>query len=120
AAIICSDVIYPAGAVGDYRDKFYRPYRALGMPILAIPGNHDWYDGLHGFMSQLCGIEAGVTAPMGEGIRGWLARALWRRPAVTTTLDLEHMRRMRSAPEQVLAPPQPGPYWAMDAGPLRF
>ena len=120
ATIICSDVIYPAGGVGDYRDKFYRPYRALRMPILAIPGNHDWYDGLHGFMSQMCGIEGAVTAPRVRGIRGSLARALWRRPAVTTELDVEHMRRLRSAPEQLLAPPQPGPYWALDAGPLRF
>src|SRR5512133_1474992 len=29
ATVICSDVIYPTGQTGDYRDKFYRPYRAL-------------------------------------------------------------------------------------------
>ena len=120
AAVICSDVIYPSGETGDYRDKFYRPYRALRLPILALPGNHDWYDGLHGFMSHLCGIEAAIAAPRGDGLRGWLTRALWRRPTATTEWDLEHMHRLRSASEQVLSPPQPGPYWAMDAGPLRF
>jgi hypothetical protein len=120
AAVICSDVIYPTGRTGDYRDKFYRPYRALPTPILAVPGNHDWYDGLHGFMSHLCGIDATVKASGGAGARGWFARRLWNPPSSATEWDLEHMRRLRSAPEQMLSPPQPAPYWAMDAGPLRF
>jgi hypothetical protein len=120
AAVICSDVIYPTGRTGDYRDKFYRPYRALPAPILAVPGNHDWYDGLHGFMSHLCGIDATVKASGGPGARGWFARRLWNPPSSATEWDLEHMRRLRSAPEQMLSPPQPAPYWAMDAGPLRF
>jgi hypothetical protein len=120
ATVICSDVIYPTGQTGDYRDKFYRPYRALRMPVLAMPGNHDWYDGLHGFMSHLCGIDGAIEAPRTNGIRGWLTRLLWNPPTAATELDLQHMRQLRSAPEQMLSPPQPGPYWAMDAGPVRF
>jgi hypothetical protein len=120
ATVVCSDVIYPTGRIGDYRDKFYRPYRALRTPILAVPGNHDWYDGLHGFMSHMCGIDATVPAPRDGGTRGWLAGRLWNPPSSASDWDLEHMRRLRSAPEQLLSPPQPGPYWAMDAGPLRF
>ncbi len=50
---IVSDVIYPAGDVNEYEDKFYWPYRRLPGPIYAIPGNHDWYDGLDGFMAAL-------------------------------------------------------------------
>ncbi|HMJ96279.1 MAG TPA: metallophosphoesterase, partial [Thermoleophilaceae bacterium] len=78
--VICSDVIYPAGEVGDYRTKFFRPYRDLDCPIFAVPGNHDWYDGLHGFMSHLCGVQT-AEAPLevGPGLRGAIARKLWRR-----------------------------------------
>ena len=36
----------PAGDVNEYEDKFFWPYRSLPGPIYAIPGNHDWYDGL--------------------------------------------------------------------------
>ena len=57
--------------MGDYRTRFFRPYRDLDCPIFAIPGNHDWYDGLHGFMSHLCGIDV-PQAPLevGPGLRG--------------------------------------------------
>ena len=118
--VICSDVIYPTGDIGDYRDKFFRPYRALETPILAMPGNHDWYDGLHGFMEQLTGLQAPAEQPGGPGWRGAVTRRFWRRTPAATQRDLDHMRALRSRPEQVLDPPQPGPYWAFDAGPLRF
>ena len=36
--VICSDVIYPAGELADYRNKFFRPYRDLECPIYAVPG----------------------------------------------------------------------------------
>ena len=71
AMVILSDVIYPTGDIGDYRDKFFRPYRALELPILAMPGNHDWYDGLHGFMAQLTGLDAPPEQPGGPGWRWW-------------------------------------------------
>jgi hypothetical protein len=120
AAVICSDVIYPSGDSGDYRDKFYRPYHALLAPILAMPGNHDWYDGLHGFMSHLCRLDAPAGQQRRGGVVAWLAHALWRRSPEATALDLEHMRRLRSDPSQALSPPLPFSYWALDAGPLRF
>src|SRR5205823_3018870 len=52
-AFICSDLIYPTGDMGDFRERFYRPYRQLEAPIFGIPGNHDWYDGLQGFMHHM-------------------------------------------------------------------
>jgi hypothetical protein len=119
--IICSDVIYPSGESGDYRTKFFRPYRDLDCPIFAVPGNHDWYDGLRGFMSHLCGIDV-PEAPLevGPGLRGRIADRLWRRTAQPDEADLEGMRRDRSRDTQLSDPPQPGPYWALDAGPLRI
>ena len=61
---IVSDVIYPAGDVADYHDKFYWPYRGLPGPDLRHPGNHDWYDGLHGFMTLLCGADPDLRPPV--------------------------------------------------------
>ena len=48
--MIASDVIYPSGRSHDYRAKFYVPYRAYHRDIYAVPGNHDWYDELTGFI----------------------------------------------------------------------
>jgi hypothetical protein len=52
--LIASDVIYPSGRSHDYREKFYVPYRAYQHDIYAVPGNHDWYDELTGFMIHFC------------------------------------------------------------------
>src|SRR3954451_11860046 len=84
--VICSDVIYPSGDVNDYVDGFYVPYQALaGKAIFALPGNHDWYDGLTGFMWHFCGLEeldrSAYGVPEGAGGTVWLARLLGRRPS---------------------------------------
>ena len=47
--VISSDVIYPAGAMVDYENNFYLPFKGFTKPIYAIPGNHDWFDALEGF-----------------------------------------------------------------------
>jgi hypothetical protein len=52
--MIASDVIYPSGRSHDYRAKFYVPYRTYDRDIYAVPGNHDWYDELTGFMIHFC------------------------------------------------------------------
>ena len=119
--VICSDVIYPAGELADYGTKFFRPYRNLECPIYAVPGNHDWYDGLHGFMSNLCGIDAAL-APLkvGPGVRGWLAQKLWRQTTRPGEEEIAAMRADRARPAQLCEPAQPGPYWAIDAGPVRL
>ena len=51
-AIISSDVVYPAGELMDYERAVYRPYNGMNIPIYAIPGNHDWYDDLQGFLMK--------------------------------------------------------------------
>jgi len=119
--VLCSDLIYPSGEGGDYRTKFFRPYRDLDCPVFAVPGNHDWYDGLHGFMAHICGITT-RQAPLevGPGLRGKLARLLWRRTMPLEDEELADMRKARSRQTQICDPPQPGPYWAMDTGPLRI
>lgn len=53
-SVIASDVIYPSGRSHEYREKFYVPYRNYPKDIYAVPGNHDWYDELTGFMIHFC------------------------------------------------------------------
>lgn len=49
--VISSDIIYPSGAMKDYERKFFLPFKGVTKPIYAIPGNHDWYDALDGFVA---------------------------------------------------------------------
>jgi hypothetical protein len=120
-AVICSDLIYPTGDMGDYGERFYSPYRNLHAPIFGVPGNHDWYDGLHGFMHHICGIDD-PDAPLdfGSGARKWIAERTWRHSVRPSDELLATMRLERSHDAQQLRPPQPAPYVAIDAGPLRI
>lgn len=53
------DEVYPAGSVERYESRLLAPMRGVSPPeppeprplLLAIPGNHDWYDGLVGFVN---------------------------------------------------------------------
>jgi 3',5'-cyclic AMP phosphodiesterase CpdA/uncharacterized membrane protein HdeD (DUF308 family) len=49
--VISSDVIYPTGAMKDYEANFWLPFKGFEKPVYAIPGNHDWYDALEGFVA---------------------------------------------------------------------
>jgi hypothetical protein len=60
--VLGGDQVYPAAKWDRYREKFVLPYRAA-LPyvdeakaprMFAIPGNHDWYDGLTSFMRLFC------------------------------------------------------------------
>ena len=115
--VICSDVIYPAGDVNDYVNGFYIPYADYPNEIYALPGNHDWYDGLNGFMYHFCGAE-----PLSEetfrrsdfSLRQMISRALWRKPTLPDRDALEAWRSQRPPwSESPPRPPQPGPYYAI-------
>jgi hypothetical protein len=59
--VLGGDQVYPAASWDRYRERFVDPYTAA-LPfvrdrppdLFAIPGNHDWYDGLTSFMRLLC------------------------------------------------------------------
>jgi hypothetical protein len=109
--IVCSDVIYPTGDVNDYPQKFFEPYSGYDKPIYALPGNHDWYDQLQGFMFAFCHRQP----PEGMEPRlPWLLGRLWRRPKPVSARTRERRDAFAGRPD----PPQPGPYWVMDLGPL--
>ncbi|MFF4245448.1 metallophosphoesterase family protein [Streptomyces sp. NPDC001822] len=118
-AVLASDVIYPVGGVDDYGTKFFRPYRDYPAPIYAVPGNHDWYEGLQGFMRVFC--ESPPLAPEARPrplTRAWFRSLLWHSPGGTDEQRLSEARALRSEPSQQAV--QPGPYWAIDAGPIRI
>ncbi len=56
--VISSDVVYPNGAMKDYEAKFWLPFKGVSKPVYAIPGNHDWYDALEGFLATFLEPEA--------------------------------------------------------------
>ncbi|KUO05641.1 metallophosphoesterase family protein [Streptomyces caeruleatus] len=119
-AILASDVIYPVGSADDYGSKFFRPYQEYRAPVYAIPGNHDWYEDLGAFMRVFCD-DAPPLAP--EPAPRALSRAglrslLWHRPRKGDGQRLAEHRKLRSEAAQQAV--QPGPYWAIDAGPVRI
>jgi hypothetical protein len=116
---ILSDVIYPAGNVNEYFNGFYLPYRAVGMPIYAIPGNHDWYDGLNGFMFNFCGAEPlpaerfrQTEVAIGTRLSNWL----WRGSEEPHRAELATLRDSRTEGRNANGAVQPAPYFAIDLG----
>ncbi len=69
--VMGGDQCYPSASVDGYENRLIGPYRAA-LPhapetgqrhLLAVPGNHDWYDGLTAFMRTFC---------QGRDFGGWL------------------------------------------------
>ena len=59
--VLGGDEVYPSGDPDEYDNRFRGPFKA-SLPhtdgdkplMLALPGNHDWYDGLTNFMRVFC------------------------------------------------------------------
>jgi hypothetical protein len=60
--VLSSDVVYPTGAMRDYETRFWLPFKGITKPVYAIPGNHDWYDALEGFVATFFQPDAARTA----------------------------------------------------------
>ncbi len=86
--VISSDVVYPTGAMKDYELRFWLPFKGIGKPVYAIPGNHDWYDALEGFVATFFEPKAarlamrariekdgGVSSTTDATIEKWIATA---------------------------------------------
>lgn len=72
ALVMGGDQVYPTADYPTYRDRLIGPYRSAlpgvtGDPVdlYAVPGNHDWYDGLTSFLRVFC---------QGQHIGGWRTR----------------------------------------------
>jgi 3',5'-cyclic AMP phosphodiesterase CpdA len=60
--VLSSDVVYPTGAMKDYESRFWLPFKGVTKPVYAIPGNHDWYDALEGFVATFFEPDAARLA----------------------------------------------------------
>jgi len=82
--IIGGDLVYPDATRENYWDRMRQPYM-LAFPhdtrrqakhprLFAIPGNHDWYDGLAAFHGTFC--RADDKSPFNGGLRigNWLCK----------------------------------------------
>ncbi len=71
------DQCYPQATRRDYKKRLQEPYgMALSDKIhkrklFAIPGNHDWYDGLQAFDSLFCSSRDKLSEARGSFIGGW-------------------------------------------------
>lgn len=74
--VMGGDQVYPTASGRQYENRFKGPYRAA-LPeapphgpqpsLYALPGNHDWYDGLTAFLRLFARVERGY-------IGGWRTR----------------------------------------------
>lgn len=58
--ILGGDQVYPTASAAAYQERLVGPMRSArffeegGRKVFAIPGNHDWYDGLTSFVRLFC------------------------------------------------------------------
>jgi hypothetical protein len=82
--VLGGDQVYPTASLQAYRERFLGPFEEAHAPrggtplwsenerphLYAIPGNHDWYDGLHSFFGLFCRrrvvrprVDLGISRP---------------------------------------------------------
>ena len=85
--VMGGDQVYPTAAYAEYEDRFQGPYRAA-LPtvpagqhepsLYALPGNHDWYDGLTAFL-RMFGRRRPIGGRRTRQSRSYFALKLPRR-----------------------------------------
>ncbi|HEV2791711.1 MAG TPA: hypothetical protein VGV69_10470 [Solirubrobacterales bacterium] len=108
--VMGGDEVYPVATREEYEDRFRGPY-AMALPassdpappLFAIPGNHDWYDGLTNFLRFFC-AKREIGAWQTKQKRSYFALELphrWWLLAIDIQLDtyidepqLEYFRRV--------------------------
>ncbi len=75
--IMGGDQAYPQATAEEYEKRLINPYNwafPADIPrrkLFAIPGNHDWYDGLGAFTSLFTSARSRITDGLGRQIGGW-------------------------------------------------
>ena len=76
--ILGGDQAYPQATATEYQNRFLNPYNwafSRNAPpvrkLFAIPGNHDWYDGLTAFDGVFCSARDRLSHGVGKKIGGW-------------------------------------------------
>lgn len=129
--VMGGDEVYPAGDWLEYEQRMKGPYEAANpahpVSLYAIPGNHDWFDGLTAFARQFTeGRSVGGYKTAQK--RSYFALELphrWWLFAVDAQFDthldqtqIEYFRhaaeRMREGDQVILCVPQPSWLWTED------
>ncbi|HWB44349.1 MAG TPA: hypothetical protein VG900_02840 [Hyphomicrobiaceae bacterium] len=75
--IMGGDQCYPQATREEYKKRLLQPFnwafntRDPDRKLFAIPGNHDWYDGLAAFDSLFCSSRDRLSQSKGNVIGGW-------------------------------------------------
>jgi hypothetical protein len=75
--IMGGDQCYPQATREEYKKRLQQPFNwayTVSKPdrkLFAIPGNHDWYDGLNAFDSLFCSSRDKLSNNKGNVIGGW-------------------------------------------------
>jgi hypothetical protein len=75
--IMGGDQCYPQATRQEYKERLQQPFNwAYSVPnpdrkLFAIPGNHDWYDGLNAFDGLFCSSRDKLSNARGNVIGGW-------------------------------------------------
>ena len=75
--IMGGDQCYPQATREEYKKRLLQPFnwafsvRNPDRKLFAIPGNHDWYDGLNAFDSLFCSSRDKLSDAKGNVIGGW-------------------------------------------------
>ena len=75
--IMGGDQCYPQATREEYKHRLLQPFNwafSVAHPdrkLFAIPGNHDWYDGLNAFDGLFCSSRDRLSAAKGHVIGGW-------------------------------------------------
>ena len=115
--VLGGDEVYPVASTRGYEDRTKGPYRAAlpcvdgPSPVMfALPGNHDWYDGLTAFLRMFTQQRA-IGGWSTEQTRSYFAIALPQRwwlfavdASLSSYIDAPQLHYFREAAEQL----QPG------------
>jgi hypothetical protein len=75
--IMGGDQVYPDATKQEYQSRLLDPYEwafttdSPQRKLFAIPGNHDWYDGLSSFSALFCSARDRISNGEGRQIGGW-------------------------------------------------
>lgn len=75
--IMGGDQVYPDATKHDYDTRLRDPYdwafntHHPKRKVFAIPGNHDWYDGLSSFSALFCSARDRISGGIGTQLGGW-------------------------------------------------
>ena len=75
--IMGGDQVYPDATKQEYESRLRDPYDwafstdTPARKVFAIPGNHDWYDGLSAFSALFCSARDRISGGVGSQLGGW-------------------------------------------------